>query len=281
MKKLGIVLVILAIIAGSKLLAPTEPAHHSEGDHWSLIQATVPTAAIQNVQGIVGNSFVTGEESSKMAHVIFALIVSALLIGLALAARKTLANEEAAIVPDTKMTPFTFFELITDAIFGMLEGLMGREKAKVCFPIVGGLCLFILFSNLIGMVPGLLPPTDNLNTNLGLGVTVFVLTHYFGLKFNGVTYLKHFMGPFWWLAPLMLPIEIISHIARPLSLALRLTGNMFGDHTALGIFVGLHMLLVPLPLVVLGFIVCIVQTLVFCLLTMVYFSMAVEDLSHH
>lgn len=298
MKTLGIVAVVLAIIAGSSTLAPEKKAcvvdadcgegyvcaseicKHGPGDHWSLL-ALLPDAAKDNIQGLTGVSYVTGEQSAKYAHVAFAVFVFLFLTGLALAARKTLKGPDAGVIPDTKLTPLTFFELITDGVFGMLEGLMGREKAKETFPIVGGLCLFILTGNLIGMVPGLLPPTDNLNTNIGLAVTVFVLTHFYGLKTNGVAYLKHFMGPIPWLAPLMLPIELISHIARPASLALRLTGNMFGDHTALGIFVALHFLLVPIPLMALGFIVCIVQTLVFCLLTMVYFSMAVEDLSHH
>ena len=97
----------------------------------------------------------------------------------------------------------------------------------------------------------------------------------------GMAYLKHFCGPLWWLAPLMLPIELISHIVRPASLALRLFGNMFGDHKVLGIFLGFNILFVPLPVMALGMMVCTVQALVFCLLTMVYFSMAVEDLSHH
>jgi len=280
MKAIGIIVIVLGVIIGSSFLAPKEQAHHAGGDHWSVLQAMMPDAAVQNVQGIVGNSFVTGESTGKWAHVVFAVVTALFLIGLALAARRTLARGDGGVIPDTKLTPLTFFELITDAIFGMLESLMGREKARDCFPIVAGLCLFILVSNLMGMIPGLLPPTDNLNTNLGMALTVFFLTHYYGLKTSGVSYLAHFAGPIPWLAPLMIPIEIISHIARPASLALRLTGNMFGDHTALGIFVGLHLLLVPLPLMALGFIVCIVQTLVFCLLTMVYFSMAMED-AHH
>lgn len=279
MKALGIVVVVLGIIAGSSFLSDGPIDHDKAKDHWSILQF-LPEAATSNLQGLVGSSILQeGVTSQKYAHVGFAVVVAIFLIGLGLAARKTLADEEAAVIPDTKLTPLTFFELITDGVFGMLESLMGREKAKDCFPIVGGLCLFILCANLMGMVPGLLPPTDNLNTNAGLAITVFVLTHFYGLKYNGPGYLKHFLGPVWWLAPLMLIIEIISHIARPASLALRLTGNMFGDHTALGIFVGLHLLLVPLPLMALGFIVCIVQTLVFCLLTMVYFSMAVEE--HH
>ena len=89
------------------------------------------------------------------------------------------------------------------------------------------------------------------------------------------------MGPMLFLAPLVFPIELISHLARPLSLTLRLFGNMVGDHTVLTIFLGFGILLVPLPVMFLGTIVCVVQTLVFCLLSVVYISMAIEDLHEH
>jgi F-type H+-transporting ATPase subunit a len=157
---------------------------------------------------------------------------------------------------------------------------MGRKKAEKYFPLIGTLVFFILFNNLIGLVPGFVPATDTLKTNLALSLLVFVMTHVYGVAEHGLPYFKHFAGPLWYLAPLMIPIEIISHIARPVSLALRLMGNIFADHKVVMSFFMLVPILVPLPFLVLGILVCTVQTLVFSLLTMVYIDMAVAHEEH-
>jgi F-type H+-transporting ATPase subunit a len=157
---------------------------------------------------------------------------------------------------------------------------MGEKNAKRFFPLVGTLWMFILFGNLIGLVPGFISPNDTLKTNVALALTVFVATHVYGIKEHGLAYFKHFLGPNLFLAPLMLPIEIVSHLARPLSLSLRLMGNMLADHKVVFSFFTLVPLLVPLPFLLLGLLVCLVQAIVFCTLTMVYLSMAVEHEEH-
>ncbi len=91
--------------------------------------------------------------------------------------------------------------------------------------------------NLLGLIPGFLPPTQKMNITVGLALVIFLSTHYFGVRENGIAYFKHFLGPVWWMAPIMLPIEIISHLARPMSLSLRLFGNITGDHAVVA---GLH-----------------------------------------
>jgi F-type H+-transporting ATPase subunit a len=250
------------------------------GGHWSLL-TYFPTAFEENLKQMMGKTWINGDDVAHVEHVFMAGVVALLAIGMAVAASSRLRDPEKAVVPEAKLSAATFFELICGGALSMMEKMMGREKARDTFPVVGALAIFILFGNLLGMIPGFLPATDSLRTTAALGITVFLLTHYFGLKYNGMAYLKHFCGPLWWLAPLMLPIELISHIVRPASLALRLFGNMFGDHKVLGIFLGFNILFVPLPVMALGMMVCVVQALVFCLLTMVYFSMAVEDLSHH
>jgi F-type H+-transporting ATPase subunit a len=126
----------------------------------------------------------------------------------------------------------------------------------------------------MALIPGFGVPTTSLGTNLGLASLVFVATHYYGLREHGISYLKHFLGPVWWLAPLMLPIEIVSHLARPVSLTIRLLGNMVADHKVVFSFFALVPILVPVPFLLLGLLVSVVQTLVFCLLSMVYISMA-------
>lgn len=272
---------------GEHAAAHAEAGHGEEGDHWSVVQQLLP-GLFHNVQGALGNTWIGGTPVARVAHVFMAAIVFLLLLFLAFGAGKRLADPEKAVVPETKLSATVFFEVIVNGILTMLQTSMGMsaEKAKKVLPLVASLAAFILFGNLLGMVPGFLPPTDNLNTTLALGLTVFLATHYYGIRNSGLAYFKHFFGPIiaWYALPLMILmflIEMISHIARPVSLALRLMGNMFGDHKVLGIFLGFGFLLVPLPIMLLGMLVCIVQTLVFCLLTMVYFSIALEDADHH
>ncbi len=134
--------------------------------------------------------------------------------------------------------------------------------------------------NLIGLIPGFISPNDTLKTNIGLALTVFVLTHYYGVKEHGLAYFKHFLGPSPALIPLMLPIELISHIARPMSLSVRLMGNMMADHKVVMSFFALVPFLIPLPFLLLGLLVCLIQALVFCTLAMVYIGMAIEHEEH-
>jgi F-type H+-transporting ATPase subunit a len=129
----------------------------------------------------------------------------------------------------------------------------------------------------MGMVPGFFSPTASLNTTGACAVIVVVFTHLIGIKFHGAKYIKHFMGPVWWLVPLILPIEIIGHLARVLSLSIRLFGNVFGEELVLGILfflVGLY--LAPLPMMFLGLFTGFIQAFIFCLLSMMYFAGAIE-----
>ncbi len=179
------------------------------------------------------------------------------------------------LVPPKNFGLRNVFELLTEGTFNMLSGVMGEKNAKRFLPLIGSLALFILFSNLMALIPGFGPPTDTLKTNLALAMIVFLATHYYGVKEHGLAYFKHFAGPIPLLAPLMIPIELISHIARPVSLSLRLMGNMASDHKVVAAFFALVPILVPVPFLILGILVSVVQTLVFCLLSAVYISMAV------
>jgi F-type H+-transporting ATPase subunit a len=187
---------------------------------------------------------------------------------------------DAGLVPPPKLNLRNLFEVLADTVLGLMAGVMGEKAAKRYLPLVGTLFIFILFSNLLGLIPGFLPPTETLKTNLALSVTVFVLSHVFGVREHGLKYFKHFLGPIWWLIPLMLPIELISHIARPVSLSMRLMGNIVGDHKLVGVFFGIFPLLLPLPFMLMGVLVCVVQAVVFSLLTTVYISQAVAHEEH-
>ena len=128
-----------------------------------------------------------------------------------------------------------FMEVVLEQIQGMIDDVMGPQ-GRPYLPFIGTMGLFIFVANLLSLVPGFAGPTTNLNTTAACAVIVFVAYHAIGFRTQGpVTYIKHFMGPVWWLAPLMMPIEIISHLARPLSLTLRLFGNMVGGHILLAV----------------------------------------------
>jgi len=212
-------------------------------------------------------------------HVSNSIIVSIILLIIVILGYIQLKKTEDEIVPDSKMTFRNFVELITEILSGIIMDTMG-PRGKEFILLVGTLALFILFNNVSGLVPGFLPSTDNVNTTFACALTVFVMTHYYGFKEHGVKYLKQFVGPMWALAPLMIPIEIIGHLARPLSLGLRLFGNMTGDHLVTGIFFSLVPLLIPLPVMFLGLFVAFVQTFVFMLLSMSYFSGAISHEEH-
>lgn len=224
-----------------------------------------------------------GQDSHfELTHVLMAGLVVAFLICGGFAYRGALARAgKDAIVPPATFNLRNLFELFLDGVLGIMEGVMGKQLAREFLPVIAPFSLFIFFSNLLALIPGFAPPTATLKTNLALSGLIFLATHFYGLKKNGIGYLKHFLGPVWWLAPLMLPIELISHLARPISLALRLMGNMAADHKVVFAFFTLVPFLVPVPFLVLGVMVVVIQTLVFSLLSMVYISMAIAHEEHH
>jgi F-type H+-transporting ATPase subunit a len=190
------------------------------------------------------------------------------------------ASGDAGLVPPPRFGLRNLFELLSDVIFNLMASVMGEKPARRYLPIVGTLFLFILFSNLLAVIPGFLPPTDTLKTNVGLSLLVFVLTHFFGVREHGPKYFKHFLGPWLPLAPLMLPIEVISHIARPVSLSLRLLGNIAADHAVVLAFFAIVPFLVPVPFLLMGVFVSVVQAVVFSLLSTMYISSAIAHEEH-
>jgi F-type H+-transporting ATPase subunit a len=192
-----------------------------------------------------------------------------------------LRHTEKAIIPSHKIGVVSIFEVGVESILGLMEGIIGPSARKY-FPIVGALFIYIFINNLLGVIPGFLPPTDNINTTLACGLVVFVYFNYVGIKEQGlVHYLKHFGGPVIFLAPLMFVIEFVGIIVRPMSLALRLFGNMTGDHLVLGIFSDLVPLVVPVLFLGLGIFVSFIQAFVFSLLSTIYVALALPQEEHH
>jgi F-type H+-transporting ATPase subunit a len=169
-----------------------------------------------------------------------------------------------------------FFEVVIGGMEEFMVDVTGDE-GRFVFPLIGTLAFYILLCNYMGLAPGMFSPTANLNTTLACAIVVVFYTHVIGVKFHGAKYIKHFLGPVIFIAPLMFIIEVIGHLARALSLSIRLFGNIFGKEMVLGIFVFLAgWFLAPLPILFLGLFVGGVQTLIFCLLSMMYFAGAIE-----
>jgi F-type H+-transporting ATPase subunit a len=173
------------------------------------------------------------------------------------------------------------FELFVEFVNEQLESNIGHEGYKY-LGIVGTLAVFILSCNLLGLIPGLVSPTSNVNVPAGCALVVFLYYQFQGVRKQGlVTYLKHFMGPVWWLAPLMVPIELISHLARPATLTIRLFANIMAEELVITIFFGLFPLIVPLPFMAFAIFGGLLQAFIFCTLTMVYLGGAVTAEEHH
>jgi F-type H+-transporting ATPase subunit a len=173
------------------------------------------------------------------------------------------------------------FESLTSFIVYTLEDAMGSYGRKF-FPLIAGLAVFILFGNLMGLIPGFTQPTANLNTTLALAIISFLVYNYEGVKKHGlINYLKHFAGPIPIMAPLMFPIEVISHLSRILSLSFRLFGNMYGDEMVVMVLMILVPFFVPVAGEFVVFANSFLQTFIFCILTVVYISSAIEEFEEH
>lgn len=202
-------------------------------------------------------------------HVIYSWFIVAVLIVLG-----RLATAKITMVPSGLQN---FFELVIESIENLQDSIMGTA-GRVFFPLMATLLIYVAFCNLIGLLPGAFAPTANLNTTAGFAIIIFLLTHYVGFYKNGLSYLKHFMGPMLILAPLMFIIEIISHLSRLISLSLRLFGNVMGEELVVIIlFVLAGAYFAPLPILFLGLLMGSLQAFVITLLAMVYISEAIGE----
>ncbi len=226
-----------------------------------------------------GPGVVFSTPTTSITHILMALFVLLICVALGLSYRSQVKKAgENAVIPARKFGVRAAVDWLANYLLDMMSGVMGREAAIKFLPLVGGLGCFILISNFSGLLPGFSPSTSVLETTFAAAIVVFLATHFYGFKRHGfIGYIKEMMGPIWWLGPLFLAIELVSHVARPLSLGLRLMGNMVGDHMVLAVFLSLIPILIPIPIILLGMIVCIVQTLVFCLLSTVYIALAIEE----
>jgi|HubBroStandDraft_1064217.scaffolds.fasta_scaffold40197_3 F-type H+-transporting ATPase subunit a len=216
--------------------------------------------------------------------VMLLIVVLTLLVHPALVAAGK-GGKDRVVIPDATLTLRTFFEVWVGYWYGLMKDMMGPKRAKRYFPLVGSLSVFIVFSNFLGIIPGFTPPTSNWNVTLGCAVIVFVMFNYYGIKETGAAYVKHLFGPWmgWPLVPinlLLFVVETFSLLIRPLTLSIRLMLNMAVDHLLVTIALGMITLFLPVPVLILSTLVCIVQVLVFCILTSIYITLATDHDDH-
>lgn len=230
----------------------------------------------------IGDSLVNGHPPTWMSFepIAAAVFVAAVVLILAYLARARLVKLDEAVVPDDKLSLRTFMEVFLGYFYDLAKGMMGPERAKKYFPLIGTSAIFVFVANIMAMLPGMPVATSSLNITLGCALVVFLLFNFYGLKENGWSYIKHLAGPAWYIAPLVFVIEVISLCVRPITLAVRLMLNMSVDHLILSIFASLVTLVIPVPFMVLGCLIVLIQTLVFTLLTTIYISLATEHEAH-
>ncbi len=201
-------------------------------------------------------------------HVIYSWVVMIILITLSFVAAKSVT-----LIPSKAQN---IFELLISGMEEFMIEITG-EEGRWLFPLAATVFIYVFAANMIGLVPGFMPPTASISTTLSCALVVVIFTHVIGIKYHGVAYIKHFLGPVWWMVPIIFPIEVIGHVARVLSLTFRLFGNMMGHELVLMILFGLAgAFFAPLPIMALGIFVALVQAFVFFLLSIMYFTGAME-----
>lgn len=211
------------------------------------------------------STFGTGVISDQAVMAWFIVLVSA--IALPLLSRSFSVYEPG---PAQQMLEFGVSSINT-----MCDAFIGENGRKYA-AVMGPIAFFIVVSNLVAFIPGLQPPTSDLNTTAALGITSFLIYNFIGMRAQGGQYIKQFTGDIPLMIPLMLPIEILSHLSRPTSLAIRLFGNIFAEHTLSGVFFFLLPIGLPVVFAPLGVFVSFMQTFVFVMLSMIYIAGALE-----
>jgi F-type H+-transporting ATPase subunit a len=229
--------------------------------------------------------------------IVGSLLVTLLLIGMGLSVRARLARADGGILPDEGLSVRNVAELLVEMLSGLAEQNMGPNWRRY-FPIIGSIFFFILMANLVGLVPGIATAesatdggaTRSANVTWAWAVISFLAHQYVGIKEHGVSYVNHFLGPSLFdlhvggrhihvraLAPLYAPIELLSHLSRLFTLAVRLLANMFADHLVVSVWISLVAIGVPAIFMGLGVMVAFLQAYVFAMLSMIYIGLALEE----
>jgi F-type H+-transporting ATPase subunit a len=219
-----------------------------------------------------------GIKVADPAHCIPDYIVMVFIVALIMIVLFTLAGKKRDLLPGK-------VQFVSESVIRFFEGqiveIVGPQGKKYT-AVVGTVGLFIVFCNLLGLIPGLMSPTAKLNVTIGCALSVFLYYHWQGIKAHGLfKYLKHFMGPIPAIAPLMIPIELISHFSRVVSLSIRLFSNIFAEEVLIVVIASIIPIFLPLPFMALSIFTAFLQAFVFVLLTCIYLASAVEEEEEH
>lgn len=237
---------------------------------------TSPVADFLNAKLFDPIARTLGVHLSSGHHAVPDHIVMILLIALALIVGALWLRRQLSVETPTRVQHLV--EVVFEAIQNLMKEVIGPGSARFT-PIICTLAIYILIGNILGMVPGFISPTSNLNVTAACALCVFIYYNYHGVRKHGfLKYMKHFAGPVIWLAPLLFAIEIVSHLARPFSLSVRLFGNIFAEELIIGsLNKYLFPFLVATPVMFLALLLSTIQAFIFIMLTMVYISGAVEE----
>ena len=233
--------------------------------------------------GIIGRPLAAlagllGFKVANPSHFVPDYVVMCLFVVILLSVVFGLASRRLALVPSRRQS-------LLEILIGLFEGLIMDtigEAGKKYLPVIGTVGIFVFTSNMLGLVPGLMSPTSKLNVTLGCALVVFTYYHWQGMKAQGVfKYLKTFAGPIPAMAPLMFPIELISHFSRPVSLSMRLFGNIFAEDLLIVIIASIIPFILPLPFMALSIFTAVIQSFVFVLLSCIYIAGAVAHEGEH
>lgn len=230
-------------------------------------------------ESFLGHKEVDAHGAEPIAASILVVLV---ILFLAWRAKAAVSDYEKSVIPDEKLSLRTFFEIFVGYFYNMMKDMMGPTRAKKYFPVVGTAACFVFFANIMGMIPGFLPPTSSWNITAGCALVVLVAFTYYGFKAQGTGFLTHLAGP--WMGLVYLPINILlfgiefisTFVIRPITLSIRLMLNLAVDHLLLAIALTFFTLFLPIPIMMLGTLVAIVQVLVFTLLSSIYIALATE-----
>ena len=218
-----------------------------------------------------------GIDVADPLHAVPDYLVMVLIVAVALVVLLSLVSRRPMLVPGARQS---VAEMIVQMFEGLIVDTMGPEGRKY-LPVIGTVGLFVFGCNMIGLIPGFMSPTSKLNVTLGCALVVFFYYHAQGVKAQGLKYFKHFMGPIPALAPLMIPIEIISHFSRPVSLSMRLFGNIFAEELLIVIMASIIPFFLPLPFMAVAIFTALIQSFVFVLLSCIYIAGAVAQEEEH
>ena len=225
--------------------------------------------------------FIENPDGQKFAA---GLILATVMIGLGSVAASRLKDEESlreSVVPPSRGSLSGIVDLMIEGFLKYFDSILGKERRRFA-PFCASVFFFVLFANLLGLVPGVPPITTTVWINVGMALVVFAVFNTSGIREQGlVNYFKHFCGPMLAVAPIIFPLEILSTCLRILTLNMRLYWNITADHLVLETFTDLTKLVVPVAFYAMGTFVCFMQAFVFVTLTMIYILFAVQHEEEH